>query len=170
MIKEDFPMTLKNLCEEFPDKDQNKKQKTIKKKSQRQKKIKKNIQQEKQIKTLQSLIKSQSYPSLSIIEQQIPLSSSLETLFSSVSTRDCVCHEQQLTSCEECLTLSCIRCSSTRTDLGYSSGLTFFLGKRGKQWTSAFWVSGDPDLGIHTVLLEANKNEKKTYIISLHRS
>ena len=77
-------------------------------------------------------------------EQTVRLSSSLETLFSSVSTRECVCHERNLgktlrlvfvslfrlaekqrVSCDECpssSSMSCIRCSSTRTDLGYSSG------------------------------------------------
>ncbi|CAF3929382.1 unnamed protein product, partial [Rotaria sp. Silwood2] len=89
-----------------------------------------------------SLVKSQSCPSSLLFtsecvqkssnqvinEQTIPLSSSLETLFSSVSTRECICHnrnlEKQQVSCDECPTsssISCIRCSSTRTDLGYSS-------------------------------------------------
>ncbi|CAF4827248.1 unnamed protein product [Rotaria sp. Silwood1] len=90
-----------------------------------------------------SLVKSQSCPSSLLFTsecveksshqvingQTIPLSSSLETLLSSVSTRECVCHdrnlEKQQVSCDECPTsssISCIRCSSTRTDLGYSSG------------------------------------------------
>jgi hypothetical protein len=78
-----------------------------------------------------SLIKSQSCPSslLFTSEHPIPLSTSLETLFSSVSTRYCICHEtnstQQPISCEEypiSSSIPCIRCSSTRTDLGYSSG------------------------------------------------
>ncbi|CAF3369529.1 unnamed protein product [Rotaria socialis] len=90
-----------------------------------------------------SLVKSQSCPSSLLFtsectpkqslevnnKQKMPLSSSLETLFSSVSTRECACHgrnlEKQQVSCDECPTsssLSCIRCLSTRTDLGYSSG------------------------------------------------
>lgn len=74
------------------------------------------------------LIPSQSCPALfsSPIEHRLPLSSSLETLFSSVSTRDCVCQEihleEQINSMEEYPRLTCLRCSSTRTDLGYSSG------------------------------------------------
>ncbi len=81
--------------------------------------------------------------------KSIPLSGSLETLFSAVSTRECVCHEKNLGTkkkpskhfekyflfqekqqvlCDECPTsssTSCIRCFSTRTDLGYSSGKYF---------------------------------------------
>ncbi|UJR15999.1 hypothetical protein I4U23_002917 [Adineta vaga] len=91
--------------------------------------------------TSMSLIKSLSCPSLIqyasqcsathrvMKEYKIPLSSSLETLFSSVSTQDCVCHEgnlgKQTVLCDACpssSSTSCIRCSSTRTDLGYSSG------------------------------------------------
>ena len=106
-----------------------------------------------------TIIKSPSCPSLLqyasecsvphrvIREHRLPQSSSLETLFSSVSTRDCACHEgnlgksdwslseqlflffnvpgKQTVLCDDCpssSSTSCIRCSSTRTDLGYSSG------------------------------------------------
>lgn len=106
-----------------------------------------------------SLVKSQSCPSalLFIAEstvkpadsvlKTVPLSGSLETLFSSVSNRECVCHEKTLGNeeeksfafgsylcnfeeeqqvlCDECPASSstnCIRCFSTRTDLGYASG------------------------------------------------
>ncbi|CAF1069666.1 unnamed protein product [Adineta ricciae] len=88
-----------------------------------------------------TIIKSPSCPSLlqyasecpvphrDIREHRLPQSSSLETLFSSVSTRDCACHEgnleKQTVLCDDCpssSSTSCIRCSSTRTDLGYSSG------------------------------------------------
>ncbi|CAF3689708.1 unnamed protein product [Adineta steineri] len=77
-----------------------------------------------------SLVKSQSCPSSLIStsesimkssdqvinEQTIPISSSLETLLSSVSTRGCICYERHLAK-----SMSCTRCLSTRTDLGYSS-------------------------------------------------
>jgi hypothetical protein len=53
-----------------------------------------------------SLVKSQSCPSSLLfasesitkpsVEKTIPISSSLETLFSSISTRECVCHERNL--------------------------------------------------------------------------
>ncbi|UJR30584.1 hypothetical protein I4U23_018111 [Adineta vaga] len=90
-----------------------------------------------------SLIKSQSCPtsllfipesilnsSHSDIEKQnLPISSSSETVFSLPSTKECVCHERhskmQEVSCDECPTILpvlCSRCSSTRTDIGYSSG------------------------------------------------
>lgn len=141
-----------------------------------------------------SLVKSQSCPTSLLLaldlpssmksspsgrrktEQTIRLSSSLETLFSSVSTRDCVCHERTLgkilfnhferekplrfssplkekqpISCDECpssSSVSCVRCSSTRTDLGYSSGKStdckenhakpFDLSHLGQDETSSF--------------------------------
>lgn len=109
-----------------------------------------------------SLVKSQSCPSALLFisesiakpvdsalntKKAIPLSGSLETLFSTVSTRECVCHEKTLGNkeersfafdsylynfeeeqqvlCDECPASSsttCIRCFSTRTDLGYASG------------------------------------------------
>ena len=102
------------------------------------------------------LVKSHSCPSSLLFTSEmmiesssksVPLSGSLETLFSSVSTRECVCHEKNLgrkiicliktklfdlekqqVLCDECPTsssTSCIRCFSTRTDLGYSSGKYF---------------------------------------------
>ena len=87
------------------------------------------------------LVKSQSCPSLLLFnidtspkaeapqmtdEQTLRLSSSSETLFSSISTRECVCHDRPLTLSTSVTfassSMSCIRCSSTRTDPGYSSG------------------------------------------------
>ena len=86
------------------------------------------------------LAKSQSCPSLLLAtvdaspkmanEQTIRSSSSLETLFSSISTSDCVCHDRPLTLSTSATfassSMSCIRCSSTRTDPGYSSGRFVF--------------------------------------------
>ncbi|CAF1126242.1 unnamed protein product [Adineta steineri] len=65
------------------------------------------------ISTSESIIKSTDQV---INEQTIPISSSLETLLSSVSTRGCICYERHLAK-----SMSCTRCLSTRTDLGYSS-------------------------------------------------
>ncbi|CAF0825705.1 unnamed protein product [Adineta steineri] len=186
--KQDFSMTLENLCEEFRVADemklQKKQQKRAKRKARRQ--IKPNedkdtiiIDQDDEkisseikfpsiraransccsclcyycheersnsllpihtMSSSNSFIKSPSCPSLLLYSSEcsshqvikghkICLSSSLETLFSSVSTRDCVCHDRNLDKqtvlCDECPTsssTSCLRCSSTRTDLGYSSG------------------------------------------------
>jgi len=87
-----------------------------------------------------SLVKSHSCPSSLLFTSQsiikssdqvlntptVSLSRSLETLFSSVSTRECVCDlEKQQVLCDECPTsssISCMRCFGTRMDLGYSSG------------------------------------------------
>ncbi|CAF1134183.1 unnamed protein product [Adineta ricciae] len=56
-------------------------------------------------------------------EQNLPVSSSLETVFSSISTRECVCNERLANGlCNEIPIVVCSRCSSARTDLGYSSG------------------------------------------------
>jgi hypothetical protein len=117
IIKDDFNATLKILCEEFSIKIP-KKQKRIKKKSQRQ--IKSNKISEQPIRIHRQRNNTYPYDKQSIIslsEHKIPLSSSLETLYHESNSR-----KQPPVSCEECPTLSCIRCSSTRTDLGYSSG------------------------------------------------
>lgn len=60
----------------------------------------------------QSCTSSLLFPS----DQQMPLSTSLETVLSSISTQYCTCHETNSTS-------SCIYYSNIRTDLGYSSGI-----------------------------------------------
>ena len=123
-MKIDFNQTMMILCEEFSG---NKKAKKIKKKSRRTIKpsnlpliiIDQPIRHP--FYSSRRLIPSQSCPALFSppIEHRLTLSSSLETLFSSVSTRDCVCEGIHL---EEQVEISCLRCSSTRTDLGYSSG------------------------------------------------
>lgn len=139
-------MTMKFLCEEFSDKDLKKKSKKLKKKSRRTVKPAEVHRHSSDYPSIdyslvnneidrfystprRTLIQSQSCPALfsSPIEHRIPISSSLETLSSSISTRDCLCQEMNsqkvnLSTEEDCVTLSCIRCSSTRTDLGYSSG------------------------------------------------
>ena len=112
-------MTMKVLCEEFSGK---KSKKKSKKKSRRVSKISSDYSlvneedEDRFYSTRRTLIQSQSCPALfpSPIEHRLPLSSSLETLFSSISTRDdCLCQEIHSHKTE---------CSSTRTDLGYSSG------------------------------------------------
>jgi len=84
-----------------------------------------------------SLIKSHSCPSLLTIisnsrmsTNSLPLSNSLDTLFATIATRECICHEKNLEKdilCDDCpisSSTSCIRCSTTRLDPGYSSGRT----------------------------------------------
>jgi len=81
-----------------------------------------------------SLIKSHSCPSLLTIisnsrmsTNSLPLSNSLDTLFATIATRECICHEKNLEKdilCDDCpisSSTSCIRCSTTRLDPGYSS-------------------------------------------------
>ena len=91
-----------SLCEEFSEKTP-KKQKKIKKKSQRTLKSNK---PEIPVRIIRR--RNNSYPCDK--QSAIPLSNSLETL---------EIHSQKQV---ECSTLSCVRSSSTRTDLGYSSG------------------------------------------------
>lgn len=114
-MKIDLNQTMKILCEEFSVDEMTRKSK--KKKSRRRVKVSDHSSMI--INQTRRLIPSQSCPVLfsSPVEQRVTLSSSLETL---VSTRDCVCQEIQ--QVDECRRLTCIRCSSTRTDLGYSSG------------------------------------------------